>query len=163
VLSDIEGTPPGLIGYEEHVAGSKGLHMNFVFVADVDQAQVQPNAEFTEFRWVAAMDGLEAPPNVGQLLQVALAAQPPVGALARQLLAAVNGRDRARLLSLLVDSAEQPAAATCDALLAAGRLEPHAILVEGERAALACSQLLVLLEAAGGRLTRARIFRECAR
>jgi len=31
----IEGAPPGLIGYEEHLAGSKGLHMNFAFVADV--------------------------------------------------------------------------------------------------------------------------------
>jgi 8-oxo-dGTP pyrophosphatase MutT (NUDIX family) len=24
----VEGTPPGLLGYEEHLAGSKGLHMN---------------------------------------------------------------------------------------------------------------------------------------
>ena len=31
----VDGTPPGLIGYEEHPAGSKGLHMNFAFVADV--------------------------------------------------------------------------------------------------------------------------------
>ena len=31
----VDGTPPGLIGYEEHLAGSKGLHMNFAFVADV--------------------------------------------------------------------------------------------------------------------------------
>src|SRR5690349_11117747 len=30
-----DGEPPGLLGYEEHIAGSKGLHMNFVFVADV--------------------------------------------------------------------------------------------------------------------------------
>src|ERR1051325_5819211 len=37
VVSDIEGTPPGLIGYEEHVAGSKGLHMNFVFEAEAGE------------------------------------------------------------------------------------------------------------------------------
>src|SRR5690606_27228150 len=32
----LDGVPPGYLGYEEHQAGSKGLHMNFVFVADVD-------------------------------------------------------------------------------------------------------------------------------
>src|SRR5204863_7715513 len=31
----LDGVPPGLIGYEEHIAGSKGLHMNFVFVAEI--------------------------------------------------------------------------------------------------------------------------------
>src|SRR5438132_11251634 len=35
VTSSVEGTPPGLIGYEEHRAGGKGVHMNFVFVADL--------------------------------------------------------------------------------------------------------------------------------
>jgi 8-oxo-dGTP pyrophosphatase MutT (NUDIX family) len=73
-LSPVEGTPPGLIGYEEHVAGAKGLHLNFVFVADVDTDRVVPNHEFDEWRWVDSMAGLEAPPNVGQLLEVALAA-----------------------------------------------------------------------------------------
>src|SRR4051812_13986554 len=34
-LSGVEGTPAGLLGYEEHLAGKKGLHMNFCFVADV--------------------------------------------------------------------------------------------------------------------------------
>ena len=72
--SDIDGTPPGLIGYEEHIAGSKGRHLNFVFVADVDTDVVTPNDEFTEWRWVHTMDGLHAPPNVGQLLTVALRA-----------------------------------------------------------------------------------------
>ena len=71
-LSAIDGTPPGLIGYEEHVAGSKGRHLNFVFVATVDTDQIKPNGEFTEWRWVRSMDGLHAPPNVGQLLEVAL-------------------------------------------------------------------------------------------
>jgi 8-oxo-dGTP pyrophosphatase MutT (NUDIX family) len=72
--SEIDGTPPGLIGYEEHVAGSKGEHLNFVFVADVDTQVVVPNNEFSEWRWVRTMDGLHAPPNVGQLLAVALRA-----------------------------------------------------------------------------------------
>ena len=48
-----DGEPPGFLGYEEHVAGAKGLHMNFVFVADVDPAaEVTPNHEFGDFRWV---------------------------------------------------------------------------------------------------------------
>src|SRR6476660_6482125 len=43
----LDGVPPGLIGYEEHPAGSKGLHMNFVFVAEVAaDADVIPNDEF---------------------------------------------------------------------------------------------------------------------
>ena len=32
----VDGSPAGLIGYEEHPAGSKGLHLNFAFVADVE-------------------------------------------------------------------------------------------------------------------------------
>jgi 8-oxo-dGTP pyrophosphatase MutT (NUDIX family) len=73
-----DGVPPGYLGYEEHQAGSKGLHMNFVFVADVaDTADVAPNHEFTEFRWV---DGAElaqvlAPRNVLQFGHQALAAR----------------------------------------------------------------------------------------
>jgi 8-oxo-dGTP pyrophosphatase MutT (NUDIX family) len=70
--SAIDGTPPGFIGYEEHPAGSKGQHLNFVFVTDVDTRAIRPNEEFTEWRWVKNMQGLHAPPNVGQLLEVAL-------------------------------------------------------------------------------------------
>jgi 8-oxo-dGTP pyrophosphatase MutT (NUDIX family) len=74
--SDVDGVPLGLIGYEEHPAGSKGLHMNFVFVCDVDTDEVRPNDEFADWRWVTFADGpwSEAPPNVGQLAKVALAA-----------------------------------------------------------------------------------------
>lgn len=74
--SEVVGTPRGLIGYEEHVAGSKGLHMNFVFVVDVDTAEVVPNDEFTEHRWVTLEDGPwdAAPENVRQLAVLALAA-----------------------------------------------------------------------------------------
>ena len=62
-----DGEPPGFLGYEEHVAGSKGLHMNFVFVADVDPAaEVTPNHEFGDFRWVDAgeLAQLASPLNV---------------------------------------------------------------------------------------------------
>ena len=46
-----DGVPAGLLGYEEHQAGSKGLHMNFVFVAEVPPgADVTPNDEFEAFR-----------------------------------------------------------------------------------------------------------------
>lgn len=65
----LDGEPPGLIGYEEHQAGSKGLHMNFVFVTDVAaDATVVPNDEFGEFRWVdrAELERLESPLNVRQ-------------------------------------------------------------------------------------------------
>jgi 8-oxo-dGTP diphosphatase len=72
------GVPPGLIGYEEHTAGSKGLHMNFVFVADVPAAAtVTPNAEFEEYRWVteADLDTLDSPLNVRQFGYIALRAR----------------------------------------------------------------------------------------
>lgn len=68
----IDGTPLGLIGYEEHVAGSKGIHMNFVFVADVDTDEVKPNDEFGEWKWVDTFDGIGGPPNVAQLGIIAL-------------------------------------------------------------------------------------------
>ncbi|MBX7191324.1 MAG: NUDIX domain-containing protein [Sandaracinaceae bacterium] len=74
--SEIDGVPLGLIGYEEHVAGSKGLHMNFVFVCDVPSREVVANDEFTAHRWVDLDDGPWdlAPPNVRQLAVLALGA-----------------------------------------------------------------------------------------
>ena len=73
-----DGVPPGYLGYEEHQAGSKGLHMNFVFVADVDGgAEVRPNHEFSEYRWVdaTALEALESPLNVREFGILALEAQ----------------------------------------------------------------------------------------
>jgi len=73
--------PAGYLGYEEHQAGSKGLHMNFVFVADVgDGAQVVPNHEFTEHRWVdrEALEHISSPRNVRQFGVLALDAEPLV-------------------------------------------------------------------------------------
>ncbi len=71
----LDGVPPGLIGYEEHEAGSKGLHMNFVFVCEVSpEADVQPNDEFGAWKWVdrAELSHLESPLNVRQFGFVAL-------------------------------------------------------------------------------------------
>lgn len=73
-----DGVPPGLIGYEEHVAGTKGLHMNFVFVADVPgDAEVAPNHEFGAWRWVDASElaELASPLNVREFGFKALAAR----------------------------------------------------------------------------------------
>jgi 8-oxo-dGTP pyrophosphatase MutT (NUDIX family) len=70
-----EGVPPGYIGYEEHVTGVKGLHMNFVFVADIaDGVEVVPNDEFTAHQWVdrEELGRLESPANVRDFGFVAL-------------------------------------------------------------------------------------------
>ena len=70
--------PPGYLGYEEHMAGSKGLHMNFVFVADIaDGVEVTPNAEFGEWRWVDRdeLAALASPLNARQFGELALAAR----------------------------------------------------------------------------------------
>ncbi len=104
-LSAVDGTPPGLIGYEEHIAGAKGLHMNFVFVADVATDAVTPNDEFEEWRWVSGFDDIGGPPNVAQLGRVALAAADDPAAIARRWLAAFNGRDLDALLALYADDA----------------------------------------------------------
>ena len=70
----VDGTPPGLIGYEEHLAGSKGLHMNFAFVADVAARELAPCDEWDDARWVRAeeLPGLSCPENVRQLAARAL-------------------------------------------------------------------------------------------
>lgn len=70
----VDGTPPGLIGYEEHQAGSKGLHLNFAFVADVPSRDLAACDEWSEARWVSGAEGLECPANVRQLLALALGA-----------------------------------------------------------------------------------------
>jgi 8-oxo-dGTP pyrophosphatase MutT (NUDIX family) len=68
----VDGTPPGLIGYEEHRAGSKGLHMNFAFVADVPSRELTACDEWSEGRWVTDTDGIDCPGNVRQLVRIAL-------------------------------------------------------------------------------------------
>lgn len=76
-LADISGVPRGLLGYEEHLAGSKGLHMNFVFVADVDTATIVPNEEFEIYRWVTLDEGPweAAPPNVRDFAALAFSSR----------------------------------------------------------------------------------------
>ena len=74
----LDGVPPGLIGYEEHPAGSKGLHMNFVFVCRIaDGLDVTPNDEYGAWRWVnrAELEQLESPLNVRQFGYLALDAR----------------------------------------------------------------------------------------
>jgi 8-oxo-dGTP pyrophosphatase MutT (NUDIX family) len=72
----VDGTPPGLIGYEEHLAGSKGLHMNFAFVADVGSRTLAPCDEWEAARWVTAAElgAVECPRNVLELARITLAA-----------------------------------------------------------------------------------------
>jgi 8-oxo-dGTP pyrophosphatase MutT (NUDIX family) len=74
----LDGVPPGLLGYEEHAAGTKGIHLNFVFVAEVaEDAEVAPNHEFSAWRWVdrAELDGVASPLNVRQFGVLALDAR----------------------------------------------------------------------------------------
>lgn len=75
----VEGTPPGLIGYEEHLAGVKGLHLNFAFVADVDTREISPCPEWDIARWVTREElvHLPCPENVRQLAALALSAGLP--------------------------------------------------------------------------------------
>ena len=72
----VDGTPPGLLGYEEHPAGSKGLHLNFAFVADVETRALGPCDEWDAARWVtdAELGAVECPRNVRELAALALAA-----------------------------------------------------------------------------------------
>jgi ADP-ribose pyrophosphatase YjhB (NUDIX family) len=72
----VDGTPPGFIGYEEHLAGAKGLHMNFAFVAEVDTRELAACDEWDAARWVRAEDlaGLTCPDNVRELAELALQA-----------------------------------------------------------------------------------------
>jgi 8-oxo-dGTP pyrophosphatase MutT (NUDIX family) len=78
LVGHCEGVPPGYIGYEEHLTGVKGLHMNFVFVADVaDGDEVMPCDEYTDHRWVDRdeLENLDAPGNVRDFGFLALDAE----------------------------------------------------------------------------------------
>jgi 8-oxo-dGTP diphosphatase len=76
----VEGTPPGLIGYEEHLAGKKGLHMNFAFVADVPSRHLAECDEYDDVVWVTDASAVDCPRNVRELVILAVAA--PSSALA---------------------------------------------------------------------------------
>lgn len=96
----LDGAPRGLIGYEEHPAGSKGLHMNFAFVADVDSTEVVSNGEFGKHEWVTDSSHLDAPDNVHQLVRLALDSPTDLVELAQTWLAAFNAHDLDALLAL---------------------------------------------------------------
>jgi 8-oxo-dGTP pyrophosphatase MutT (NUDIX family) len=70
----VDGTPPGLVGYEEHLAGSKGLHLNFAFVADVPTRTLAACDEWDGARWVSPEElaSVACPENVRQLARLAL-------------------------------------------------------------------------------------------
>jgi 8-oxo-dGTP pyrophosphatase MutT (NUDIX family) len=72
----VDGTPAGLIGYEEHPAGSKGLHMNFAFVAEVASREIAGCDEFDAHAWhdAASLASVDCPRNVRELAALALAA-----------------------------------------------------------------------------------------
>ena len=78
LVGHCEGVPAGYIGYEEHLTGVKGLHMNFVFVADIAAAdEVTPCDEYTAHRWVDRdeLENLESPANVRDFGFLALDAE----------------------------------------------------------------------------------------
>lgn len=72
----ITGTPAGLLAYEQHRAGSKGLHMNFCFFARVSSQAVVSNGEFEQHRWVGRDDAFDAPQNVVELVARIFAIEP---------------------------------------------------------------------------------------
>lgn len=131
VPGGVDGTPPGLLGYEEHEAGSKGLHLNFCFVADVGTDAVVPNDEFAEWRWVERVE--DAPLNVRQLVDAALHGS-PLHALARRWLAALNARDLDGLLALVHDELRGDATARLDEATRRGlRHEERHVVASGDR------------------------------
>jgi 8-oxo-dGTP pyrophosphatase MutT (NUDIX family) len=107
----VDGQPAGLVTYEEHAAGSKGIHQNFCFVADVDvndESPIKPNEEFTEYVFVdaAAVATLECPTNVKELvLRALVGGRSPLVGLARAWLDRFNARDLDGLLALYADDA----------------------------------------------------------
>ncbi|HEY1097982.1 MAG TPA: nuclear transport factor 2 family protein, partial [Myxococcota bacterium] len=104
----VDGAPVGLVAYEEHDAGSKGLHMNFCFVVDVDDVPLAKCDEYDDFAFVdaAALARLACPTNVRQLAQRALVGgRHALVGVARAWLKAFNDRDLDGLLALYADDA----------------------------------------------------------
>ncbi len=73
---EMDGVPRGFLGYEEHMAGKKGLHLNASFVCDVLTREVRLDDSLSDHRWVTLADGPWdlAPANVRELARRALAA-----------------------------------------------------------------------------------------
>lgn len=53
---DASGKPPGFLGYEEHQAGAKDLHMNFNFVAVAQTREIKGDGSFEGVVWHAIGD-----------------------------------------------------------------------------------------------------------
>ncbi len=101
----IDGSPPGLLGYEEHQAGGS-LRMSFAFVADVPTDHLRAGDPSARRRWVTSAGELDCPTNVRELVLLALhAGESPLHAVARAWLAAFNTRDLDGLLALYADDA----------------------------------------------------------
>lgn len=62
----VDGTPPALLAYEEHQAGSKGLHLNFNFVCRVSSREIRGDGSFLEHGWFGreGLAKLDCPGNV---------------------------------------------------------------------------------------------------
>lgn len=105
IIRGVDGTPPGFIGYEEHQAGSKGLHMNFAFAADVNNDDVRSNGEFTNYRWLDSTEGIDCPANVTQLFERAKYVDNDPAGVARRWILYFNNRDLDALLNLYSDDA----------------------------------------------------------
>ena len=75
-IHKVQGAPPGLLLYEEHEAGDKGLHMNFAFIAEVPDKGVRSDGSYTGMLWVSSMADLPepVPSNVLDALPYALTA-----------------------------------------------------------------------------------------
>lgn len=65
----IPGCPDGLLGYEEHLAGSKGLHLNFDFVLDVAHRGAVSDGSWGAHGWFREPPP-DAPANVKRLFEV---------------------------------------------------------------------------------------------
>jgi 8-oxo-dGTP diphosphatase len=108
LLDEVSGAPAGLLGYEEHQAGAKGLHLNFCFVADIDDQPLRACDEYDEYRFVDANElrVLSCPANVKELgLRALVGGRHALVSVARAWLAAFNARDLDALLALYAEDA----------------------------------------------------------
>lgn len=73
IVGNLLGSPLGLLGYEEHESGERGLHMNFVFVAEISSLLIPTSdGSWMNYAWVnpaLPSDYNASPPNVREVLQ----------------------------------------------------------------------------------------------
>jgi ADP-ribose pyrophosphatase YjhB (NUDIX family) len=72
----VSGTPLGYIGFEQHLAGPKGIHMNFSFVCESESDQLISDGSWTDPIWLDLNEisscEHEMPVNVRELAYIAL-------------------------------------------------------------------------------------------